>query len=169
MVFWSGKVAEVENFCRWEGVGKKNADAKKQNADRAEKMPMPFPPASVAGRCTMRAPRIKVSEDMGCKAKTLTVKNHGLPKWKTQPWSRYILCRAVKWLWNQCSGKVAERLGKVAERSGKVAETQNMFFSQNLDSEYIGLKKSEKKVASQCFFLYCLIHPCLTSFQEIQG
>ena len=59
-------------------------------------------------------------------------------------------------MWNQCSGKVAERSGKVAERSGKVAETQNMYFSQNLDSEYIELKKSENKSPARVFFSIAL-------------
>ncbi len=149
---------------------KKNADTKKQNADRDEKMPMPFLPASVTdAQCESRESKFQKTWVIKPKhSKILKVKTHGLPKWKTQLWSRYILCRAEKKLWNQWSGKVTERSGKVAERSGNVAETQNIFF-QNLDSEYIGVKKSENKSPASVFVLYCLIQPCLTSFQEVQG
>ena len=165
--FLVGDIRRSWKFLPMGRCRKKNADTKKQNADRDEKNADAISPC-IRGRCTMRVPRIKVSEDMGYKAKTLKVKNHGLPKRKTQLWSRYILCRAVKKLWNQWSGKVAERSGKVAERSGKVAETQNLFFSKPWFWVH-RTEKIRKQVASQCFFLYCLIHPCLTSFQEIQG
>ena len=51
MIFWSGKVAEVENFCRREGLEKKTADTKNENADRDEKTPKPFSVASLTEPC----------------------------------------------------------------------------------------------------------------------
>ena len=59
----------------------KNADTKKQNADRDEKMPMPFPPASVAdAQCESRESKFQKTWVIKPKhSKILKVKNHGLP------------------------------------------------------------------------------------------
>ena len=135
---------------------KKNADTKKQNADRDEKMPMPFPPASVAdAQCESRESKFQKTWVI-IKAKTLKVKNHGLPKRKTQLWSRYILCRAEK---KNCEtsgrGKSPKGRGKSPKGREKSPKPKTCFF-QNLDSEYIGLKKSENKSPASVFFFIAL-------------
>ena len=110
----------------------------------------------------MRVPRIKVSEDMGYKAKTLKDTQSkepwftGLPKWKKQLSSRYILCRVVKKNVKPVVGESRRKVGESRRKFGKSRRNPKHFFFQNLDSEYIGLKKSENKSPASVFFFIAL-------------
>ena len=143
----------------------KNDDTKKTKRRQRWKNADAISPC-IRGRCTMRVPRIKVSEDMGYKAKTLKDTQSkepwftGLPKWKTQLSSRYILCRVVKKTVKPVVGESCRKVGESRWKFGKSRRNPKHFFSKSWFRVHIWTEKNQK-TSRQPVFFYLLPYPSI--------